>query len=491
MTTGPLPQDAADDGLEALPRNRAAADFTPVVLWGLLLLLVLAPFPLGSNRPWAWTPLTLMAAVLALGFAGALVMGRARLTVRPALFLPVALPWFAVMVWAAIQIWVPWPSAPGAALARSLAETASTAASIAVDAQLAQVGLMRLLAYGLVFFLAMQLARRRGGTTALLVAVAVAGIVAAAFAIFNHVATGSLVILGYQRQVHALAPPVGMSGPFVYPNAFGAYVLLAALAVAVLLARRARGEPRQAETLRERLGLWAIGRSGRNLPLSIALFVLLLAMAWTGSRSALLAGLGTMAVLLLGLALLGGRATLLPAAGAFVAMGIVALAAGSRVSSRLAFVDEGFSGRGRLVDQALVFVDQSPLLGWGLGAFRRLWPLVRGEDQFARFDEVHSTLVEFVLELGLPAAVLLLFAFAAMAATFLNALLLRRRSRLFAVFGLALLALALLHSVLDFTLQMPANAVTLLALLGLAYGRALPIDATGEGGGRRIRDAGR
>jgi O-antigen ligase len=143
------------------------------------------------------------------------------------------------------------------------------------------------------------------------------------------------------------------------------------------------------------------------------------------------------------------------------------------------------------VDQALMFIEQSPLLGWGLGAFRRLWPLVRGNDQAARFDEVHSTLVEFVLELGLPAAVLLLFAFAAMAATFLNALLLRRRSRLFAVFGLALLALALLHSVLDFTLQMPANAVTLLALLGLAYGRALPIDATGEGGGRRIRDAGR
>lgn len=478
-----------DEELEAFPARRSGFDLTPVILGALVVLLFVAPFPLGANRPWAWTPLAIAVAALTVVFAWALALGWCRLAIRPVEFLPVAIPWLAVMAWAAIQIWVPWPQAPGGALWRAVAEASATAAPVSVDPQLSRVALMRLIAYGLVFFLALQLARRRGGATALLMTVAIAGVVAAVFAIFNHAATGSLYILGYERLVHPRAPLVGMSGPFVYPNAFGAYALMAAVAVVILIARRARREPRPPETSREKLLIWFLGRGGRNLPLTIALLLLLLAMAWTGSRTVLFASIGTFAVLLLGLTVLGGRTSLVPAIGALIAFGALALFAGTRLSSRIAFVDEGFAGRGRLVEQAVGFIEQSPILGWGLGAFRRLWPLVRVDDQFARFDEVHSTLVEFVLELGIPAALLLGLAFAIMAGTFAHALLVRRRGRLFAIFGLTLLALGVLHSALDFTMQMPANAATFAALLGLAYGRSLPAGPEG-GRSRRIRDGG-
>ena len=154
--------------------ERAGRVLTAAAMWLTVALLVWAPIPLGSNRPWAWSLLAAWVAVVlavqALGQALAPAAQR-----RP-------LPWVVpVAVLTTVAVW-------GWALLQTLPATALDAIApgwlvpnpfwgpvaaggglegvvpmVGLDAAAGQAALMRLMSYGAVFWVVLGLARDGGG----------------------------------------------------------------------------------------------------------------------------------------------------------------------------------------------------------------------------------------------------------------------------------------------------------------------------------------
>ena len=86
-----------------------------------------------------------------------------------------------------------------------------------------------------------------------------------------------------------------------------------------------------------------------------------------------------------------------------------------------------------------------------------------------RFRYAHNTPLEVLLELGLVAGGALIAVYASITATFVRAAFVRRSGLILNVCGAAICVLAGLHSVLDFSLQIPGFTIVFAALLGALW----------------------
>jgi hypothetical protein len=126
-----------------------------------------------------------------------------------------------------------------------------------------------------------------------------------------------------------------------------------------------------------------------------------------------------------------------------------------------------------------------PLLGSGLGAFGDAFAEFKRGHGEVRSEHAESDALELLAEAGLAGVLLAAWLGAAVVRGFRNR---RERSRDVARNGLALGALAaagalLVHSLFDFNMRLPANALVFASLLGLA---AAPREELPGWGGRRV-----
>jgi O-antigen ligase len=120
---------------------------------------------------------------------------------------------------------------------------------------------------------------------------------------------------------------------------------------------------------------------------------------------------------------------------------------------------------------------QKPLLGSGAGTFPDLFPAFRSDDlpSWGVWDYAHSTILEIAFEMGIPVAALVAVAAALSLFVLFQAAIaatdrLDRRT-LSAIAGIA--TLAYLHSMVDFSLQIPGFFVVFAILLGCGLARAV------------------
>jgi hypothetical protein len=127
----------------------------------LLLLVVLSPLPLGSNREWSWTLCAFIVAVISLAWVLKSLAYPRQISVS--LKPPVVILFLSVCAWGYLQtvnyLPVSWKhplwSLSSEVLGRPLA------GSISLSHEDSLIAVMRLLSYGLVFFLAFQFGRIR------------------------------------------------------------------------------------------------------------------------------------------------------------------------------------------------------------------------------------------------------------------------------------------------------------------------------------------
>jgi O-antigen ligase len=110
------------------------------------------------------------------------------------------------------------------------------------------------------------------------------------------------------------------------------------------------------------------------------------------------------------------------------------------------------------------------LTGVGGGAFASSFPAIQSSNYIEIFDHVHNDYLEFVVELGIPVA-LLLSVVVAYALHSALSVMLKSQSRFYS--GVAYASLLgvfsiLLHSLADFNLHIPSNAAYFVVLLALA-----------------------
>jgi O-antigen ligase len=158
-------------------------------------------------------------------------------------------------------------------------------------------------------------------------------------------------------------------------------------------------------------------------------------------------------------------------AGVAVAVTLGWLSQMGRIGSQGLFDDGRWSAYGYCIEA----IQQRPWLGAGIGTFADLFPSLRGPDfnRWGVWDYAHSTILEIAVEMGIPVAALVLVGAIASLIILVRAALRlkgRNQSSMAAVTGIAVLSY--LHSIIDFSLQIPGYLIVFWILLGCWLARA-------------------
>ena len=233
------------------------------------------------------------------------------------------------------------------------------------------------------------------------------------------------------------------------------------------------------------LSLFVISRSlqhpGRKAMIGfLAFFVCFVAMFLTGSRAGVM--LSILATLIaLGLFALKtvplGRRSLRYMLAAVCALFIVTQVLGAGVLGR--FESEGLAGGGRpeTYRSTLAIIEDHPWLGTGLGTFPWVFPAYRSSagTSWGVWERAHSTPLEIASDMGLPLAGTVMAAWAGVFAVLGYGLWARGRDHIIVVAALAVATLAITHSLIDFSLQIPGFALVVFALLGAGLAQSFRV----------------
>jgi O-antigen ligase len=217
----------------------------------------------------------------------------------------------------------------------------------------------------------------------------------------------------------------------------------------------------------------------------VMLFVCLSAMFMTNSRGGVLVSLGVVMMTFMiyfGRDIARGLGFLIALIGC-VAIGLLLLQLlGGNIGGRLDL--EGLSDEGRLsvYRSMLKIIADNPWFGTGLGTFASAFPPYRGSDlsMWGVWGIGHNTHLEFASEMGIPLTVVVgvawIVALVFLAVGFSS----RRRGKIVPLPALAVSLIALLHSSIDFSLQIAGYSIVVFALLGLGLSQAVREEVSGH-----------
>lgn len=279
-------------------------------------------------------------------------------------------------------------------------------------------------------------------------------------------------IYGFWQPEYALTTPFG---PYVNKNHFAGWMLMA-IPVALGLAMGHAGGDADSPPDRSlrRLLVWlSEPEGGRMMLYLVAALVMALSLLMTGSRS----GLGCFAVVVCGAAIWtsrrGSTRAVIGAAVAALVLVLVALQWAGRDAAleRFAHDPQSISFRLSIWRVSAGMLRHFPLLGTGLDAFGTATILYEPAGTPAHYNEAHNDYLQLLVEGGIVTFALVLVAIASAA----RAVTVRFRAnddgphaywvRVGAVTGLVAIAL---QSLVEFSLQMPGNAVLFVVLLAMA-----------------------
>lgn len=432
--------------------------------------MVLSPLPIGAVNQWAWA--TLAVAVGALLCLWAIEVWRGAPVPRLAPFLPALALFAAALLWAAAQA---WPGMP-ASLHHPFWATAANALDVPVAGTISAnpaatlQGLVRLMTYAAILFLALVHCRDPSRARAVVASAAAAASVYGAYGLVVFLG-GFETILWFPKTAYL----GDLTGPMVNRNSFATYCGLGLLCIATLIGRGLARDPPRGLPVRERLRIRLSFFTGRGLLYLGALAALAMALLLTHSRGGFIAfGIGLL--VLLGLAAANSRMSFRRAgmAALFVAVGAAALLVTSGEATLIRLFNSSVEAEPRTAayERTLAAIADSPYLGTGLGTYRDVFQMYRTPSIEKPFFRAHNTYLENALELGIPAAASLTGAVAWLAFACLRGTLRRRRDAAFPCLAVAATALVGSHALVDFSLQIPAVAALYFLILGAGCGQA-------------------
>lgn len=445
----------------------------------LSAVVLLAPLPLGANRPWSWSLLACLSAILALVWVAGRVRGRCRPGL-PLQYLAIPATLFAVaLLWAGVQslslVPTSWAYPLWDEARQALGE--DLPATVSGDPQKTLTALMRLLSYGLIFFLATQLGRAHHRATWALKATGLAILAYGLYALVNF-AFELEMILWLDKWAYL----GDATGTFVGRAAFGAFAGLGVLtcqALALHHARPQRATLRPSERLERLLA--------RTVPWMAAAAVLWLAVVASHSRGALLVtGIASIVFLCISMA---SRMIRLRS-GLFLLFLIAGLGAGALLLdggvtlARMSGEGDLTGDRPNLLRLTWAAIQDAPWLGHGLGAFEQTFLPYR-DFSLPRpviYDYAHNSWAEVIMDLGWIAGSCLILACVFPVFRCMIGAMRRQKGQIFPILALSMACLLGAQAVIDFTIQIPAIAALFAYWLGLGYGQSWSSQQAGNDG---------
>ncbi|NVJ98913.1 MAG: O-antigen ligase family protein [Alphaproteobacteria bacterium] len=427
----------------------------------IFFLLALSPLPLASARPiWQWTwvcVIALMTLVLCIRTL------RTRLPEMPGLMRWAIGLVGGFIVWGFVQAWLPVGHFVdvGALSAEGMVPgvlSVNPSATLAVS--------LYFLAH-LLFFICVFVTCRREQDPARFVRNL--GIIVALYALYGFAVfvTGNKYILWFEKW----ANPEYLTATFVNRNSFAAYAGLGLLC----LLTHAHTQMRT-NSINNIEDLVHVFTRVWWLPVSILLVTFSLML--TGSRAGFISvALGVATLLLLNI--LGGRGErtwqrkkLISAVAITVAaIGIFSFSSDD-LGDRLSV---GVGNDARLAVYPLVVdaIADQPAAGFGLGTFEESFRIYRTSTiRDLYFDRGHNDYLELAMTAGIPAALVLLLAFAMAALVLWRGWRHSRSMGPYIAPGLAAMVQLAAHSLVDFSLQMPAVSYLWVAVIAVSLAAA-------------------
>ena len=443
-----------------------------------LAVVLLSALALGANRPVSW----LMLAILLLGLLAWQGLAGAAPPRPGAPKGPPRLPallYLGVLAWGLVQAvpgLVPADWAHPAWAGLGIVDLAPAGGpTISADPIEGFHRLARLAAYGAAFWLVAAAALDRARAATMLRAIALFSTALAVYGLFTRSA-GVNPILGED-----LTRGDVLRASFVNRNHYATYAGFGVIAnLAVLAAGFEAGSGGGGARRVERLRALITGFFASGWVFALGALLCLGALALTQSRGGAISATAGLLVFLLAHRRhrgAGGRALALSALGLFA---FVALTLSSGLFERVLATSKEAK---RFVVYPEVWAQslERPWVGHGLGAFHEVFrSRVPAEAAVGEWDFAHSAYLENIHALGLPAAGAFYLALALVLWRIWRGTAERRRDRHLPAAALGVAAVAGLHSLLDFSLQIPACGALFAAILGLGWAQSFPTRHTGE-----------
>jgi O-antigen ligase len=325
---------------------------------------------------------------------------------------------------------------------------------------------MRLLAYGLVFFLAFQLARDRRIARRAMWWVTIAAVLYSVYGLLSF--WGDLrELMWYQDDAYGR----DVRATFVNRNHFANWLGIATLcALAAFFDHMLRAPyvPTAVMPSRQRRLERFLSRAWAPLA---GLVLMISALVSTHSRGGFLATICGGAVLLFLVDRKLGAVSTRARAIAFSALAVSMMAfyiSSEVLIDRLEQSGMDAEGRSTIYQLTLGGISDNPALGFGYGAYQDGFKLYRDERVTKLVDFAHNTFLENLFELGVPAAVCLFGAVLGLTLTCVAGLARRRRDWMFPAAGIAVTVMVSVHALVDFGLQLPAVAMLYALVMGVA-----------------------
>jgi O-antigen ligase len=431
-----------------------------LLFWALVAGLAWCPFLFGSNVLLAW-------GINALLFPGLVVIYELSLLFRGErhavairqLKVPAAL-FAAVVLWIFVQnaTWTPgWLHHPIWQMTTEALER-PVAGSISVNRELTSLALLRLITTASVFWIAVQLCRDARRASLLLWCIAIVICAYAGYGIFAFALTSG-------------RSPV--TSTFINQNSFAAYAGSGVVVICGLILRLYRDEFKNVGgSMRFRIASFIEVTGQKGVALFAGIFLVLVALLLSGSRGAI--GSAALALFVLGALTLKLRKRQFAEQREVIIvisallMGVTFLVFGDFVVGKI--TQQGLHDENRTAVYTVVMrsIFDAPLLGYGYGTFADVFPMFRDQSvsTFGKWPTAHNTYLEVFQGLGLLFGSMLVACVITLVWRCLRGAATRQMDATLPCVAAGVAFLLGLHSVVDFSLQIQAIAITFAALLG-------------------------
>lgn len=479
----PSPDTAHETGTAASSvsfQHRSADDFAarqaktsnPYILGALLFVVLIAPLPFGSVPAWAWGILTIVTAGTLAAWTILVAVGRLSVPVPIGKIAVPAILYSLVVFWALIQMAPFTPHSWHHPIWTEAAKSLGTpyAGRITLDAGETAAALARLLWYGAVFWLALQLGREKGNARTSMSLIVWTSLAYAIYGLAIKL-TGSETVLWVKKFIYHEE----VTSTFINKNSFAGFAGIGLICVTAQLIDRLITVPSKVRTdvKAEKIAVLLDALLAKSWYLILAWAVIFTAIILSDSRAGLVCSVIGLIAFVVALSLSRSVPSRLGRwFGLVLISGIIGffIFSGSSVDKRFAYVGEQTQSRIAIYETTLEMVRDASLLGMGFGTYPQVFQLYRKPSPEHRTParKAHNTYLENAAELGIPMAACLVVAIGALCLICLGGVRNRRRDMVIPAFGLGVTVLLGLHSVVDFSLQIPGITATYAFVMGIA-----------------------
>ncbi|MCK5719275.1 MAG: O-antigen ligase family protein [Thiomargarita sp.] len=456
-----------------MPQHNLSEKISPdkSIFIALLILIIWLPMPLASNRPWAWAIMAIWILILSFIWLKHFYYGRVKFT--PVFYHAkyVLILWSLWLIYIIFQIiplpysWVQWISPKVASLQFFIPHTIT----LSIEPYATSISLLHSICYILLFMLVLLLVNRRKRLRWLAYSLLLSGLFQA---IYGSMMTLSNLEYGFFHQkIYGLGVA---TGTFINRNHFAGYLeICLAIGIGLLISQLSHTSNTTWKQHIKSLLSWLMSN---KMQLRLSLVIMVIALVLTHSRmgnTAFFASLLIAGIIGLILSRHAPRSIII----LFVSIIIIdIIIVGTwfgveKVVNRIETTRMITETRDDVDIYSLNYLQDYLWTGSGLGSFYSTFPTYQGHDIKGFYDHAHNDYLEFAVETGIIGLLILI---AIMILALKNALIAQYRRHDSLCRGMAFSATMamiaiIIHSSVDFNLQIPANAATFMIILALAW----------------------